>query len=201
MANHRNLNNSEFRELLDLISQKATGAPADFGLTAALIAEVDASSGEIGEGIADQIIKRSAAKASTTTLKGRRKTGDDLVSRIKQTMKLAGVPPQKFEELGLDADDASASTSQPVQPIELLVEGFSSGKNVLKFNKNGNKKTAVYLVEAKTGAANDFVIVGTTTKTTFNHTGQTPGTKVTYRVRAQRGDELSDYSNEATVYG
>jgi hypothetical protein len=44
-------------------------------------------------------------------------------------------------------------------------------------------------------------MVGTTTKPGFNHTGQTPGVKAMYHVRAQRGDRFSEYSNEAVVYG
>jgi len=44
-------------------------------------------------------------------------------------------------------------------------------------------------------------LVDVTSATKFNHTGQTPGVKAVYRVRARRGTAVSEPSNEAVVYG
>ena len=46
-----------------------------------------------------------------------------------------------------------------------------------------------------------FEQIGATTKTRFDHTGQTPGAKATYRVLAERADMSSLPSQSVTVYG
>jgi hypothetical protein len=201
MADHRKLSHSEFKNLLDNIFEKAGATPADYGLNAALIAEINTNRGTIADGIADQLEKKADAKAATTTLNQLRKDSDNLASRVKLAMRNANVAAKKFEELGFDADDLTPSSIAPQTPTELTAQGSSGGTNALKFNRNGNKKGAIFIIEAKIGAATGYAIVGTTTKTNFNHTGQTPGVKAMYRVRAQRGDQFSEYSNEAVVYG
>lgn len=201
MSDHRKLSHSEFKNLLENIASKATGDPSVFGLTPEIVTAVTNSRGEITNGIADNIAKKDAARAATTVLLSKRKTGDDLVSHIKATMRLARMPSEKFHELGLDGDDPSNTPAAPQTPLDLLAEGFSGGNNRLKFRRNGNRPQTIFIVEAKIGAAETFSIVGTTTKTTFLHKNQTPGVKIVYRVRAQRNDEFSDYSNSAIVYG
>ena len=42
--------------------------------------------------------------------------------------------------------------------------------------------------------------IGAPTATKFTHTGQTPGTEITYRVRARRRNVISSPSNIATLY-
>jgi len=200
MADHRKLSHSNFKNLLDHIADKAGANPADYGLTASLIIEVNTTRAAIDGGIIDQSEKKAAAKASTTALNQTRKDGDNLGSRMKLSMRNAGMPPEKFEELGFDADDVTPSLIAAQTPTDLIVQGASSGTNALKFNRNGNKTGTIFIIEAKIGAATGYAMVGTTTKTNFNHTGQTPGVKAMYRVRAQRGDQFSDYSNEAVVY-
>ena len=200
MADHRKLSNSDFLNLLNEITTKADGNAASFGLTQDLIDEAKTRRNGFEVKLTDQIAKKDASKAATTLMGQTRKSDDQFVSEMKATMRLAKVPPNKFEELGLDADDSIASIIAPQTPTDLVVEGFSNGTNKLKFNRNGNKQNTIYLVEAKSGDAADFVIVGTTTKTTFEHKNQKPGVKTVYRVRAQRGDDYSDYSNPATVY-
>jgi hypothetical protein len=201
MADHRKLSHGNFKNLLDNISDKAGGTPEDYGLNASLITEVNTSRTAIAAGIADQLEKKAAAKAATTALTQLRKDGDDLGSRIKAEMRRAGMPPEKFEELGFDADDSTPSPIGVQTPTDLTAQGASNGTNSMKFNRNDNKKGTIFIIEAKIGAATDYVMVGTTTKTSFNHTGQKPGVKAMYRVRAQRGEQFSEYSNEAVVYG
>ncbi|MCD9185372.1 MAG: hypothetical protein LUM44_02995 [Pyrinomonadaceae bacterium] len=200
MADHRKLSNSDFLNLLNEITAKADGNAASFGLTQDLIDEAKTRRNGFEVKLTDQIAKKDASKAATTLMGQTRKSDDQFVSEMKATMRLAKVPPNKFEELGLDADDSIASIIAPQTPTALVVEGFSNGTNKLKFNRNGNKQNTIYIIEAKSGDAADFVIVGTTTKTTFEHKNQKPGVKTVYRVRAQRGDDYSDYSNTATVY-
>lgn len=200
MSDHRRLNNGDFYSFLDRIFAKGSGNEADFGLTPEIINQIKAIRDGLLVGMNDQAAKKAEAKASTSALNQKRKNGDNLVADIKLAMRAAKVPEDKFIEMGFDADDATPTPSLLLMPSDLSVKGFSNGVNALKYNRNGNKHGTIFIIEARTGDATEYSIVGTTTKTTFEHKNQKPGVKVVYRVRAQRGDEISDPSNEAVVY-
>ena len=150
--------------------------------------------------IADQALKIAASKAATTKTNGTRDIANDLYAKAKRDAKNSEISADKLAEIGFAPDDLTPTPIGVITPIELSVVGFSNGKNSLIFNRNGNKTGTIYNIEAKIGAATDFVIVGFTKSRNFDHKNQTPGVKSVYRIRAQRGDVFSDYSNEAVVY-
>ena len=120
-------------------------------------------------------------------------------------------PPVKYLPLFLEkcflegeilACRIESSHSEPTaQPTSLLASPDSSGVNSLAWNRNGNKPATTFVIEAMLGASTTFEQIGTTTKTRFDHTGQTPGVKATYRVTAERADISSLPSQSVTVYG
>lgn len=201
MGDHRKLSNSALRDLLNTIYTKANGASENFGLTQDLIDEAKTRRNALTGKIDDQTAKRTASKAATTALNLERKDNDEWVADLKVKMHAAKVSADKFVEFGFDADEFGSSAISPQTPLELTVTGSSNGTNALKWKGNGNKPRTIYLIEAKIGDAAKYSIIGTSTKKSFNHKDQTPGVKVIYRVRAQRGEDFSDYSNEAVVYG
>ncbi|MET0753255.1 MAG: fibronectin type III domain-containing protein, partial [Pyrinomonadaceae bacterium] len=174
---------------------------ADYGLTEALVDQIITANITFCADINVQALKKAEAKAATTKLAGTRKTLNDLFAKAKREAKDSGTSADKLAEISIDADEGGKSAIAPQAPVDLLVEGFSSGKNSLKWNRNGNKSGTIFIIEAKTGDETKYAIVGTTTKSAFDHKDQKPGMKQVYRVRAQRGDDFSDYSNEAVVYG
>jgi hypothetical protein len=94
----------------------------------------------------------------------------------------------------------SGSAGAVNQPLNLSAEGFSSGVNTLKWERNGNPSYRNFTVEYRVGENGQWLIAGTTRKTVFNHKNQTPGTKIYYRVYAHTDDEQSPHSNTAVVY-
>ena len=200
MSDHRKLSNSSFRDLLNGIYTTGNGHAEEFGLTDELIDEAKARGGVIDSKITKQVTTKAASKAATTDLNLQRKSDNEFVSSLKIAMRAAKVPADKFVAMGFDADDLTSSAIVVQSPVDLSVKGFSNGINALKFNRNGNKHGTIFLIEAKIGAATDWTIVGTTTKAGYEHKGQKPGVKVLYRIRAQRGEEVSEPSNEAVVY-
>ena len=200
MSDHRKLSNSSFRDLLNSIFTTGSGRAEEFGLTEELIDEAKSRGGVINTKITKQVTTKAAAKAATTDLNLQRKSDNEFVSGLKIAMRAARVPADKFVAMGFDADDLTVSSIAVQSPADLSVKGVSNGINTLKFNRNGNKQGTIFLIEAKIGDAAEWTIVATTTKTGFEHKGQKPGVKVLYRVRAQRGEEISEPSNEAVVY-
>lgn len=85
-------------------------------------------------------------------------------------------------------------------PANLSATAYSNGINRLRWKRSGNPQGTVFTVEAKIGNASSFSIIASTTRASFNHTDQTPGVQVVYRVTASRGGVTSGASNEAVVY-
>lgn len=105
----------------------------------------------------------------------------------------------------LKGDLGLKTTTTPVAPInpptDLSATGFANGGNILKWKRNGNSKNSTFLIEARIGSSINWTFVAITTKTTFTHSGQTPGQQITYRVISQRAETQSLPSNLAVVYG
>ncbi len=198
---HTKLSHSEFKDMLDHISAKADGNAADFFITQDLVNQIKSAGTELDSDISDQTAKQAAAKAATTKLGQTRKNADKLVSLLKRTMKSnAAFTSDKYVEFGFDADDLTPSAVVLQAPQNLTVKGFSNGTNELKFDRNGNKTGTVFIIEGKVGESANYSIIGTTTKTSYRHAGQKPGVKIVYRIRAQRGEQFSEYGNEAVIY-
>lgn len=112
----------------------------------------------------------------------------------------AEVSKSLLEMLGFDTDENKPSSSTPVPPTDLVVTGTSDGVNHLKWKRNGNRQGTLFVIEAKFGDSNAWVIVDVTTSVKYEHKNQTPGVKVQYRIKAKRGDAESTASNIAIVY-
>lgn len=109
------------------------------------------------------------------------------------------VPPELIAELGLTVRGGGGS-SPLFAPANLVADGCSNGINMLKWSANGNISGTQYIVEAAYDGTTDWDFVDVTTKSKFDHEGQTPGRPVVYRVYAKRAGQKSGFSNEATVY-
>ena len=130
----------------------------------------------------------------------RKKAVNDIRALVRRIQANPTVQPPLKSSLGLNPRTVKPSRVTPVTPAGLTVAGYSNGDNVLDWSANGNKAGTNYLVEAKFGAATNFVQVSAGTATRFTHSGQTPGAKVTYRIVAKRRNLVSSPSDTASVY-
>lgn len=201
MKNHRRLGIAQFLGGMNNLITKADGNEATYGFVAADTVTAKAIRDGLEENEAAKTAKRAELKALTTQGKNLRSQGNDFISLLKTTATSKKIPLATQQEIGFGDDDKIPSKIPVYDPADLVVTGASNGINTLKWNKNDNKAGTIYNIEALIGEATDFIIVGTTTVTRFEHKNQKPGNEITYRIRAQRGDDFSDYSNEATVYG
>lgn len=200
MENHQNLSHGEFKIALDQLVAEAGGNPAEFDLSPAEIDALQAGSETLNTDIKDQAAKAAASKAATTKLTETRKTLNTLFAKARRRAKDSGAAPDRLVAAGIQPDDKIKSKIPVYDPQDLVASGSSNGTHTTKWDKNGNQDGTLYNVEVLLGAAADFVLVGTTTVPHFEHKNQKPGVKAVYRVRAQRGDDFSDYSNEASLY-
>jgi hypothetical protein len=106
-----------------------------------------------------------------------------------------------IELLGFSVKNSNNGSSGVAVPMDLLVNGTSDGINHLKWSRNGNRQGTTFIIEAKIGDSNNWIIIDAVTNTKYDHKNQTPGVKVQYRIRAKRGDFETTASNMAVVYG
>lgn len=139
--------------------------------------------------------------AKITIMRETHKEANDLVSFYNTTLKATKtISRSSLQQLGLNVTTENSSPTSPVMPTDVVAEGFSNGINKVKWKKGANISGTQYIIEAKSGDAAEFSYAGVTTKSTFEHKNQKPGVRTFYRVKAQRNDEPSPYSNEAVVY-
>ena len=87
----------------------------------------------------------------------------------------------------------------PFQPLSLTVNVVSVGSYELKWDRNGNNRNTLFLVEAMFEDQKNFIPIITTSKSNFIHTGNKAGARITYRVKAQHGTIFSPPSLEAII--
>ena len=110
------------------------------------------------------------------------------------------ITPELLEAAGLHEHDKIPTPIVLYVPDSLTAEGDDKGDNRLRWKAGENKPHIMYAVEAKIDPSPDFVMIDVVTKTNYVHKGQTPGVRVSYRVRAKKNEAVSAPSNVATVY-
>lgn len=104
-----------------------------------------------------------------------------------------------FGAIGLDARDSGATPRPVTQPLNLEAIPGQDGTVKLKWRRNGNTSATAFSVEAmvEDGA---WEIVSVANRARVELSAYAPGTQVTFRVQAIKGEDVSDYSNLATIY-
>ena len=202
MANFYPTNDADFAVWLGNFITIANVNLIPLGLTAADITALTALKTDLDAKVAAANAARATAVSATAALKASRKNANIQASfRGKAITANPNVANSIKEQLGLNVRDTILTPIIPLVPAGVVAQAFANGTHVVSWSANGNKGGTQYLVEAKFGNATAFTFVNVTTKTKLEHTGQTPGVRVVYRVKARRGDNESGYSGEAIVYG
>lgn len=144
---------------------------------------------------------QAQAKAATEKKNTVRKSSETKARAIvKRIQAKLDVPPNLKKQLQITVPgDSPAPPTVPYTPKNLLVNVVGIGANELKWERNGNIPSIIFIVEALTDEAKDYVQIFSTTKTSYTHTGIPSGTKISYRVKALHGEIPSPYSNIAVI--
>lgn len=101
-------------------------------------------------------------------------------------------------ELGISI---GPSPSNPVTwPSNLTVVGLENGVNSLRWKRNGNAKGTIFIIESKSEDAANWTILTSLTALKYDHMGQVPGVRVSYRISAKRGNVQSAPCAAVSVY-
>ena len=184
--------------LTNFIAVGTTNA-GDLTLTPAQLLELNNLRDTLQAAVNAKVAAADAYKAAVETARVDRDSNIDKISFYNKLFKLNKVKTSLIEELGLKPDSKRTSTP-PTEPLDLVSEGFDNGINRLRWKRNGNKPATQFVIEAMIGDAKEFVQIGVTTKTEFEHQHQKPGVQIIYRVKAVRAGRESVYSNESMLY-
>jgi hypothetical protein len=89
-------------------------------------------------------------------------------------------------------------------PTNLVAKAVRKGLNTLAFegnNPGGPHASVRYEIWRLHGDTAPFAVIATVEGEGFDDTDATPGEYYNYKVRAFDGDEASEFSNVAVVYG
>ena len=172
-----------------------------FGISQAQYDALDGFLAKFQTKLAAHVTAQAAAKAAT---EAKNLARTDLIDCFTELVNLIqakkDVPNELKDAAGIPVHDKIPTEIIPVPPTELTAESFTNKKNGLNWKNGGNKPGTLYVIEAKIGEATSFSFVDVITATKYEHTDRTVGVKAIYRVRAKRGNKISDPSNEAAVY-
>ena len=201
-ANYLPNPDAEFQLWLANFVTVAGANVAALGLLPADITALSGAQATFGGNLGQMKALQASAKAAVATKDASRKTVNNQVrSIVRRIQSNPAVTAALKNQLNINPRNTPKTRTPPAQPTYLLASPDSSGVNSLAWNRNGNKPNTTFVIEAMLGASTTFEQIGTTTKTKFDHTGQTPGVKATYRVIAERADMSSLPSQSVTVYG
>lgn len=171
------------------------------GLVAADLTGITADKTSLDTSITNNKAKQAEAKAAADSKKSSRKkfetTARLLVRKIQAN---PSVTSDLKKKLGITAKDTNPTPINPIAPKDLLANPNANGTNKLSWDRNGNPQGTIFIIEAQEKPGMTWTLIGTTTKSVYEHTNQIPGKTLYYRVRAQRTDITSEPSNDAVVY-
>ncbi len=195
-------NDAEFQLWLANFVTVAGANTAALGLLPADVTALSGAQSTFGGNLGQMKAMQASAKAAVATkITSRKAINNQVRTLVRRIQGNPAVSVALKNQLVINPRNTPKTHTPPAQPTSLLASPDTSGVNSLAWNRNGNKPSTTFVIEAMLGASTTFEAVGTTTKTRFDHTGQTPGMKATYRVIAERADMNSLPSQAVTVYG
>jgi len=102
-------------------------------------------------------------------------------------------------QMGLNVRPTKPSIVTPVTPGKLSATGSSNGVNFLTWKNGGNKSGTLYEIWVSLGKGN-WQLLAAVTRLRFEHKIIVPGVPYIYKVRANRADRFSNFSDTASVY-
>lgn len=195
-------NDAEFAIWLANLINKATLNKTALNLSDAQLTALEAKLTAFNTNLALKQQKKEESVGQTALVKDSRKDLNKDVGLLNSAIKsIDGLPSSLIEELGLNVNEGNFGNTAPSAPLDLVVTGTSDGTNSLKWKRNGNRQGTTFIIEAKIGNSENWVMIDAVTGASYKHKDQTPGVKIQYRIKAKRGEFESGYTNTAVVYG
>ena len=159
-------------------------------------------SADLQTAIALQIAAENFKLAATTGKLAAREdaiqTASNLVAKIYANPEVTDT---MLAKIGLAQRPKYARTRPLIPVTSFFAKAFETGEVKLKWNRNGNSASVIFVVEAQTEPDGPFQYIVSTSRTRVTLRNYAPGKRVTFRVFATRTDAKSSPSNVAIIYG
>lgn len=201
MAAYYKLRDAQLRIWADNFYTVCSANAATLGLDLAELTSIDTARDQYVAALDNVAVARAMGLGATAT-KNTEKASllDTIAVFANQFQSNPGVSQELIAELGLTVRGTGGG-SVPLYPASgLTAVGCSDGLNRLKWAANGNESGTTYVIEAAFDGSVNWEYVDVSTSTRFDHTGQTPGRAVVYRIVATRSGFKAPPSNEAALY-
>lgn len=140
----------------------------------------------------------AALSASGTKREARERSEEVFRAMARRANANETIPAGLKGQLGMGIQKAPPS---PVStPDNLVVSGDEIGVNRLSWSPNGNSRSVSYIIEYRPHGQSDWQILTATSTLKYQHTGQIPGQRVSYRVSAKRSNTQSSPCASVSVY-
>ena len=176
--------------------QVATANAAAIGLGTVDITALKTMNGDLAGKINAAIAKQSEAKAATEAKNIQMdKTVDTVRSMVRQVQAKPGVPDNLKAQLRITIPSPSPTPSVLYPPKDLSAEMTAGGLCLMKWNRNSNNYSTTFIIEAGNKTTDKWEIIGTSTKSQYE--AKLPNTlgNNLFRVKAQKGTNISEASN------
>ena len=176
--------------------QVATANAAALGLGTVDITALKTMNGDLAGKINAAIAKQSEAKAATEAKNIQMdKTVDTVRSMVRQVQAKPGVPDNLKAQLRITIPSPSPTPSVLYPPKDLSAEMTAGGLCLMKWNRNSNNYSTTFIIEASNKTTEKWEMIGTSTKSQYE--AKLPNTlgNNLFRVKAQKGTNISEASN------
>ena len=180
--------------------QVATNNAAALGLATVDINTLKTKNADYATKLNIAIAKQAESKAAVEAKNIQKDAVIDTIRILaRQVQAKPGVPDNLKSQLGLNIPDSNPASLAPVPPKDLSAEIGLGGLCNLKWNRNSNSQGTIFLIESSIIIDSDWKIIGTTSKTTYDT--QLPSAKGHnyFRIKAQRGDLVSEPSSVTVI--
>jgi len=195
-------------ELIAQIDQFVTalngaGGLAASGLTAAELTALGALKTTLQADYTDQLAQDAALEAAVDKTQTDQSAAAAMLRALGRAANGNSAMTDAYRAAaGLTIRDTEPTPGDIPVVVDLAVIGRPNGNNFLDWSiPAGIAPGIVWEIQAAPGVGQDFVIVGTTSRTDFLHEGAGAGVHRLYRVVAKRGNRRGEPGNEAAVYG
>ncbi|MCE9559831.1 MAG: fibronectin type III domain-containing protein [Armatimonadetes bacterium] len=169
-------------------------------MTATIAGQITAAASNYEGAYKDLIAAESAYRSAIEAKDAMKEAFGNVFSQyLTQSYGMPSVTNATLASIGLDPKTVRGPFISPTTPLDFFVDVFSNGYAKFRWKRNGNTSSTVFIIEAKIedGAWN---LIWSGTRSKVELSGFAPGTEVSFRVYATKGDENSSPSNVVVIY-
>lgn len=190
---------AEANDQLQLFRAGFTANALGLGYDAGDIDVIIAATGGFNTALAASLAAKEAAKGAVVSKDNARADAETTVRKYVQQIKVnVAATPAILSSMGITPGETVSGPLVP--PITLTAKPNSDGTCFLRWKRNGNSSTTVFVIESMIGTAGNWVWQANVQGLRYTDFGAIAGQHKSYRVRAQRAGETSAPCSSVTIY-